>query len=175
MGVVVVERFFEEPTSFEEVQARELRIAWCLERHRVRFLRSFFSRDARHMACIYEAPDAESVRATQKQGDLPFEQIWSAELFQPPAPPAPTSPSEIVIVQRALPRRFEAAEIAEMMGLAQGCMSLHRATLELSYIAIDGLRMLCRFTAPDAESVRIANQQAGLPVLRAWSSTLHEA
>lgn len=80
---VIVEREFEEPVGFEEVERREAEAAWCLEVRSVRFVRSFFSSDRRRMLCEYEAPDAESVRAAQLQAGLPFTRVWSSTIVGP--------------------------------------------------------------------------------------------
>jgi len=80
---VVVERAFNEPVEFAELQALEVREAWCLELHRVRYIQTFFSLDRRHMICLYEAPDAESVRLVQRTAGLPFERVWSAAVYVP--------------------------------------------------------------------------------------------
>ncbi|HLT91182.1 MAG TPA: nickel-binding protein [Woeseiaceae bacterium] len=55
-----------------------------------------------------------------------------------------------------------------------GCFRLHGLEWQESFIAEDGQRRLCRFRAPDAESVRIAFRQAGLRVDAVWSGTLIE-
>ncbi|MBZ0252844.1 MAG: DUF4242 domain-containing protein [Candidatus Methylomirabilis sp.] len=78
---VVVERTFPEPVRFEEVQAREDAAAWCLEAHGVRFLRTFFSADRTRMICVYEAPDAESVRLANRTAGLPFDAAWAASAY----------------------------------------------------------------------------------------------
>lgn len=78
MEQVVVERTFPEPVEFADVQAQEDAHAWCLEAHNVRFLCTYFSRDRTRMICVYEAPDAESVRQAQTKADMPFDRIWSA-------------------------------------------------------------------------------------------------
>ncbi len=78
---VVVERRFDEAASIDELQAREDAAAWCLEAHRVTFLRSFFSVDRKQMLCLYHAPDAESVRLAQQQADMPVERIWSCRHY----------------------------------------------------------------------------------------------
>ncbi len=78
MSLVVVERSFSAPVSFDDVQALEDRGAWCLEAHAVRSLRSYFSRDRRRMICLYEAPDVESVRFANRQAGLPFDLVWGA-------------------------------------------------------------------------------------------------
>jgi hypothetical protein len=78
---VIVERRFDEPQMFDELQAKEESFAWCLEQHKVRFIRSYFSKDRKRMICEYEAPDAEAVRRVQRTAFLPFERIWTARLF----------------------------------------------------------------------------------------------
>jgi hypothetical protein len=81
-SLVVVERSFAEPTELAAVQAIEDRSAWCLDQHRVRFLRTFFSTDRRRMLCVYAAPDAEAVRLAQTQAGMPFERAWAASLYE---------------------------------------------------------------------------------------------
>ena len=81
MEQVIVERSFGEATEFEALQTRMDKISWCLEQHRIRFLRSYLSSDKKRMICVYEAPDAESVRIANRQGELPFDHIWTAVLY----------------------------------------------------------------------------------------------
>lgn len=73
---VVVERAFDEPASIESLQAQEDAKRWCLDVHHVTFVRTFFSSDRKRMICLYQAPDAESVRAAQRQAGLPFDRVW---------------------------------------------------------------------------------------------------
>ncbi len=77
--IVVVERMFPEPVEFAAIQDVEDRGAWCLDQHRVRFARTYFSLDRRRMVCLYVAPDAESVRTTQQRIGLPFDEVWTAQ------------------------------------------------------------------------------------------------
>jgi len=84
MAWVIVERSFEEPVAFQTVQEREEAVAWCMEVHKVRFVRSFFSTDGRRMVCLYEAPDAEAVRTANRQSGNPFDRIWTTDIFEPP-------------------------------------------------------------------------------------------
>lgn len=74
---VLVERFFPEPVTFEQIQRLEDEGRWCMENWRVRAVRTFFSYDRTRMRCMYIAPDAESVREAQRQANMPFEQIWA--------------------------------------------------------------------------------------------------
>ena len=76
--LVLVERSFAAPVTFAEIQALEDGGARCLERHRVRFARTYFAADRRRMICVYRAPDAESVRLAQKTTGMPFDGVWPA-------------------------------------------------------------------------------------------------
>ena len=74
---VMVERRFDDPVTVESLQAIEDAAAWCLQQYKVTFLRTFFSADQRRMLCLYEGPDAESVRLAQNEAKMPVERVWS--------------------------------------------------------------------------------------------------
>jgi len=74
---VVVERRWDEPVALEDIQAIEDKGAHCLEMRNVEFMRTFFSLDRRRMLCLYEAPDAESVREAQREAGMPVETVWT--------------------------------------------------------------------------------------------------
>ena len=80
---VLVERKFETPADLEAIQAREDAGSWCLETYNVSFVRTFFSRDRLNMMCLYNAPDAESVRQAQHMAKMPVSQVWSFRAFGP--------------------------------------------------------------------------------------------
>lgn len=61
----------------DALQDKENAAAWCLEEHRVRFVRSYFSKDRRAMFCEYDAPDAEAVRTAQRTAGMPFERVYA--------------------------------------------------------------------------------------------------
>ncbi len=79
-SVIVVRREFDLPVRFEYLQSKEEERAWCFERHEVSFLQTLFSTDRRRMLCCYSAPDADTVRGLQRDGGMPFEEAWRAEL-----------------------------------------------------------------------------------------------
>lgn len=74
---IVVERLWQSPVSFEEIQEIEDEGAWCLDNWKVKAVQSFFSFDRKRMLCFYDAPDAESVRQAQRQAAMPFDDIWA--------------------------------------------------------------------------------------------------
>lgn len=80
---VLVERSFEEPVDFQQIQNIEEAGIACLESRDVRFLRSYFSQDQKRMICLYEAPDAESVRQAQREAGVPFNDAWAYRAISP--------------------------------------------------------------------------------------------
>jgi hypothetical protein len=80
---VVVERRFESPVTLASVQALEDAVQWCLRQHKVTFLRTYFSADQQSMVCLYQAPDAESVRLVQQQANMPVDRVWACRNFNP--------------------------------------------------------------------------------------------
>lgn len=80
---VIVERSFAEPAELDQVQAQENASQWCLDARNVRFVRTFFSVDRRRMLCLYNAPDAESVKAAQLQAKMPLDRVWSFQEIRP--------------------------------------------------------------------------------------------
>ena len=80
---VLVTRAFDKPVTLEEIQSIEDAGAWCLETRYVKFVRTFFSADCTRMACIYRAPDAESVRQAQRQARMPVDRVWSFKPIRP--------------------------------------------------------------------------------------------
>lgn len=80
---------------------------------------------------------------------------------------------ERVIVQRTLEEPMSEEQIREAAQGSGGCSDLHRVYLRRSYVSPDGLRMICVYEAPDAESVRILQREGGMPHDRVWTSTVH--
>ena len=79
MEIVLVERSFETPTTAEAVIASAHDLNGCMRMHRVTLLQSHISDDGRRMLCVFQAPDAESVRIANIQTGLPFSRVWTAD------------------------------------------------------------------------------------------------
>jgi hypothetical protein len=54
-----------------------------LQAHQVKYARTFFSSDHRRMLCLYEAPDAESVRLAQRESAMPVDAVWAFDRITP--------------------------------------------------------------------------------------------
>lgn len=178
MTLVIVERSFATPVAFADIQAIEDAGAWCLQAHQVTFLKTLFSTDRQRMLCWYEAPDAESVRRAQAQAQMPFDAAWACRRIDPFAgaehPAVAAGSSVHVAVERSFPAPMTAEDVARVAQSGTWCFELHRTEYVESHIALDGLRLVCLFRAPDTESVRILNRQLDLPQERVWPTTVHE-
>jgi hypothetical protein len=176
MTLVMVERSFDSPVAFEDIQALEDAGAWCLEAHQVTFIKTFFSADRKRMLCLYEAPDAESVRLAQKKAEVPFDCAWSCTALVPESRSFPGNalhPPVPILVEREFDAPTSADDVRQMVRSGAWCFDQHRTGYRESYLAQDGLRMVCLFEAPDMESVRHANRTLQFPVHRLWATTVH--
>jgi hypothetical protein len=78
MEHVIVERTFDEPLDLEKLERLKQQYAWCRDQNRIRYVQGYLSADRKRMICVYEAPDAESVRRYNRQSQLPCDAIWTA-------------------------------------------------------------------------------------------------
>ena len=81
--VVVVERLFQAPATLDFVSNTLHRAQWCLDLHRASLVESFLAFNGRSMVCVFRAPDAESVRLANKQGGVPYADVWTASVHAP--------------------------------------------------------------------------------------------
>jgi hypothetical protein len=79
MPHIIVEYAFEPPLTDEEFDAMAERLDPCLEARDVHWVQSFLAQDRRRRICIFEAPDAESVRAAYQSAKVGFERAWAAD------------------------------------------------------------------------------------------------
>lgn len=81
LATVLVERPLPQPMPREAVIQMFDRGGHCLDRHRARSLQSYQSLDRTRVLCVFEAPDAESVRIASRQMMAPFERAYSVTFF----------------------------------------------------------------------------------------------
>ena len=125
------------------------------------------------MLCFYEAPDAEAVRVAEAEASVPFDRAWTCSYSKNDGLHDQALAGEYVVVERLFPEPVTPEFVAKALRDKGWCLDLHRAEYLESYLATDGLRMVCIFRAPDAESVRLANNQAGVPYTNVWTASMH--
>jgi hypothetical protein len=167
MSLVLVEREFGEPQIIPDLQARQARVAWCFEAQRVRYARSYVAQDARYGICMYDAPDAEAVRVTQRTADVLVTRAWTAHVLLDEQVDAPAGYSRVV-AQRAMPETTTLEYVKDLISDRKGCHSRLRIQLFGAYLSLDHRRMVCCYYSPDVESVRMSSRESAIPLERAW-------
>ena len=69
---------------------------------------------------------------------------------------------EPVVVERELDEPLDLDALREKRDTLVTCMQAHNGSLQSSYVAPDGKRMICIYQAPGAESVRQALRTGGV-------------
>lgn len=163
---IFLERSFDPPISADDVRERARVSRWCLEMYRVDWCESLLSSDGRRMVCWFTAPDAESTRAALTQAGAEILRLWAGTLHDAPQPARPN-----VLVARSFdtPVALESVQAIEDAGA--WCLEAHHVRFARTLFSADHRRMLCLYEAPDAESVRLAQRQAGMPLDDVWAFT----
>jgi hypothetical protein len=79
MPHVIVEYAFDPPVTEEECDRMAEQLEPCIEARDVRWVQSFLALDRRSRICVFEAPDAETVRAAYRSAKVGFVRAWAAE------------------------------------------------------------------------------------------------
>jgi hypothetical protein len=183
MEDVIVERRLPAVFTEDRVLASVDDSSGCLGLHAVEWQESFLSIDGRSMICRMQAHDAESVRVALRQASSPFEVAWNGTIHAAVMQTGPTGraghggaaqegaprPAEVnVVVERSFVEPVALGDIQAMGRAEASCLEAHNAEYLRTFFSRDGRRMICLYSAPDAEAVRIAQRQARMPVDRVW-------
>jgi hypothetical protein len=168
MTEVFVERRWDEPKTDAELQQMVEDASGCLQTHRCQWHGSLLSADARDLVCHYTAPDAESVRLALRDARAAPGIVWAGTIHDAPDFTDSDLDKANVLVARRFeePADFDAIQALEEAG--SGCLDLHRVRFVRTLFSRDRKRMICLYAAPDAESVRLAQREAEMPVDRVW-------
>jgi hypothetical protein len=161
---VIVERRWPGPLTDAALGAMFDAAVGCLATHRVAWRESLLSADGRDLVCHFSAPDAESVRVALRQAGSPPADAWAATVHDAPGADAATRVQANVLVSRRFAVPTSLADVQALEDAGAGCLQTHRVCFVATFVSNDLRRMLCLYAAPDAESVRIAQREAGMPV-----------
>lgn len=168
MTDVIVERQWDPPLSDDAMRAMIDGVG-CLEIHRIAWCSSVLSADRRELICHFKAPDAESVRIALRQGVVHAGRVWPGTIHDAPGLTDADLAAANVLVSRSFNRPTDFGEVQAIEDAGAGCLETHRVRFVRTYFSTERRRMLCLYAAPDAESVRIAQREAGMPVDRVWA------
>jgi uncharacterized protein DUF4242 len=163
MTHLILERAFDPPRSLADVHEGIRGSGWCFDLYHVAWQGSFLSADGRTMVCSFVAPDVESARVALRKTGADTRRLWAASVHDAPDPGNPN-----VIVERSFPAPDTFERLKAIVDTKAWCLEQHRVNWARSFLSTDGRRMLCFYGAPDAESVRLAQREAELPVDTVW-------
>lgn len=169
MTEVLLERHWEIPLSAADIQTLIETSGGCLAAHRCDWRGSLLSADGHELLCHFSAPDAESVRIAMQEAGSPHGSVWAGTIHDAPGLTDAALTQANVLVTRRFAEPAVFADIQALEEAGAGCLDTHRVRFVRTYFSKDCRRMICLYRAPDAESVRIAQREAGMPVERVWA------
>jgi SAM-dependent methyltransferase len=81
MARVMADQVFKEPLTDDQYAAFAKRVDPCLEVRNGMWRRSTLSIDRLRMVCEFEAPDAEAVREAYRASGVPYDRVWTANVY----------------------------------------------------------------------------------------------
>lgn len=164
MNDVIVEREYETAVSKEELLLMSREGASCMRLYNIAWKTSFLAENGRTLACHFQAADAETVRTALRQIGVETKAIWSGALHDTGIEKSPN-----VVVERRFDEAASLESIQALEDASAHCLELHNVTFIKTLFSLDKKRMLCLYHAPDAESVRVAQRKASMPVEQIWA------
>lgn len=83
MSIVIVEEHFNPPLDLSKPNPVAEKVSPCLGVEGVTWRSSFIASDGTRCICVYDAPDAESVRRVYRSAGVAFEKAWSVVHLEP--------------------------------------------------------------------------------------------
>lgn len=166
---VFLERRFDRPLEASLVSSLTQAAQPCFDLHRIHWQGSLLALDGGRLVCHFQAPDLESARIGLRQAGADVSSLWGGSLHDAPGLSAADLAAANVMVERhfGAPVTFQAIQSLEDAGAA--CLQNHQVRFLRTLFSFDRQHMHCLYHAPDAESVRLAQHQAGMPVNRIWA------
>lgn len=159
-----LERAFNPPLSIADVQAGAQASSWCLNLYKVNWRGSYLAAGGRSLVCWLVAPDAESARLALRRSGADTRRLWTGTVHEAPQPAEPN-----VLVERSFEAPVQLEQIQALEDAAAWCLQSHRVKFARTFFSTDRKRMLCLYEAPDAESVRLAQREAAMPLDAVWA------
>ncbi len=169
MTDVVLERRFDPPLTIEEFAASAAAQAGCFDLYRVDWQRSLMSKDRRRLVCWFRGVDVESVRTALRMNDVDTRVLWGGSYHEAPELAADALATVNVAVERQFDEPTSLDEIQAIEDAGATCLEMRSVEFVCTLFSADRTRMICLYRAPDAESVREAQREAGMPFESIWA------
>jgi len=163
---VFVERTFDRRHSVADVLSLQRESGWHFDLYNIEWRASLLAANGRTMVCWFVAPDEESVRVALEQIGTHVDKLWSGTVYEPRESVVPN-----VLVARSFDEAVMIEKIQAIGDAGAPCMRMHHVRYAQTFFSLERRRMLCLYEAPDAESVRLAQREASMPVDAVWAFT----
>lgn len=170
MALVIAETLSDFPLTPEQPNNTSLRVLSCIAERNGVWKYSLLSSDRRRIFCIYDAPDAESVRVSYRQGGGVFKRIWSGTMVTPEGELPERNEKILKVFEGTCPDGFTWEKWDEANSHVLPCYAEEGVEWVRSYVALDRTRVVCEINAPDAEVIRNAHRRFNIPFDRVWSA-----
>jgi hypothetical protein len=164
-----LERMLDPPMSRQDFLGMATASADCFGMHRVAWHRSLLSTDGRKLVCWFSAADLESVRIALRQVNADMRRLWPGSVHDAPGLTKDDIRSANILVERSFEDSVELQDIQNIEDAGGWCLETRNVRFIRTYFSNDRKRMICLYEAPDAESVRQAQREAGVPFDEAWA------
>jgi len=169
MTINVLERRFDPAIDKAWVVEMFLQAGGCLDLHRVEWQGSLLARDGKRMICTMTSPDLESTRIALREAESVTGDLWNGVVVDGPGIGEADILTANVIVERRFEEPVSLQEIQDIEDAGAGCLQVRNVRFIRTYFSADRRRMICLYAAPDAESVRDAQREAGVPFTDVWT------
>jgi hypothetical protein len=169
MTELILERTFDPAFTPGEVVELAADSADCFGMHRVAWEASYLSADGHKMVCHFRAPDMESVRIALRQIGSDLSVFWKGSVHDAPGIDASEIGKANVLVERSFDDGVVLQDIQDIEDAGIRCLEIRDVQFLRTFFSADRKRMICLYEAPDAESVRQAQREAGAPFDKAWA------
>ncbi|MBI4780834.1 MAG: DUF4242 domain-containing protein [Oscillatoriophycideae cyanobacterium NC_groundwater_1537_Pr4_S-0.65um_50_18] len=169
MSLVIAETNADPPLTDEVLFDNYRRVEPCLTARNIRWHRSFLSSDRHRMICVFEAPDAESVREAYRRQGLPSRLVWTSSLIRPEPNKVLDDVKALQVIEGSYPP-LSASDWSEISHNLSAYCAAHDIEWRHSYMSLDRKKVIYELNAPTLELVQGAPHKSEVPFSRVWSA-----
>jgi hypothetical protein len=162
---IIVERDLDPPVTAEGILAMAQQGTACLKLYGVDWVESYLSGNGKQLVCHFISPDTETTRTAIRQTGSDFRAVWAGTLHDGAA----SDEMPKVMVTRCFDESVALDDIQAIEDAGIACLEMRDVTFVKTLFSTDRKRMMCLYQAPDAEAVRDAQREAGMPVDQVWA------
>lgn len=169
MTDIFLERRFDAALTTADFFGLVMQAAGCLNLHRVEWQHSMLGAGGHRCICWFHGVDLESVRLALRTAEIDTCTLWSGSVHDAPDREQEEIARANVVVERQFAEPVALEDIQAIEDKSAQCLQMRNVEFMRTFFSLDRRRMLCLYAAPDAESVREAQREAGMPVEAVWT------